>query len=94
MIERTVVNEVKALRKEYAYKDDIFSEDDNKISILKYIIKNKLNQVDQTIILLYADCQSYRKLGKKFGMSHMTIRREVMRIKNLIVQEYERTIAD
>lgn len=94
MIERTVVNEVKALRKEYAYNDDIFSEDDNKISILKYIIKNKLNQVDQTIILLYADCQSYRKLGKKFGMSHMTIRREVMRIKNLIVQEYERTIAD
>ena len=94
MTERVVMNEFKALKKEYAYSDDIFTEDDNKISLLKYIIKNKLNQVDQTIILLYADYQSYRKLGKRFGMSHMTIRKEVMRIKNLIIQEYERTIAD
>lgn len=93
MTERKVVNEFKALKKEYAYRDDIFSEDDNKISLLKYIIDKKLNQVDQTIILMYADCQSYRKLGKQFGMSHMTIRKEVVRIKNLIMKEYERIIA-
>ena len=49
------------------------------------IIDTKLSQVDKTIILLYCDCLSYRKLGKKMNLSHMTIRREVLRIKKLIL---------
>jgi DNA-directed RNA polymerase specialized sigma24 family protein len=94
MTERAVVNEYKAITREYAYNKDIFNEDDQKVNILKYIINHKLNQVDRTIILLYVDCQSYRKLGAKMGMSHMTIRREVVRIKNIIQQEYDKLIAD
>ena len=57
---------------------------------LKEIIETKLSQVDRTIILLYCDCLSYRKLGKKMRLSHMTIRRECMRIKKIILEEYER----
>lgn len=92
MSERAVVNEYKAITKEYAYKEDIFNEDEPRANILKYIIFKKLNQVDRTIILLYTDYQSYRKLGRRMGMSHMTIRTEVLRIKKIILEEYERII--
>jgi DNA-directed RNA polymerase specialized sigma24 family protein len=64
-------------------------QDDPRVSRLKEIIDKKLSQVDKTIILLYADCLSYRKLGKKMRMSHMTIRREVIRIRKIIMEEYE-----
>ena len=94
MRERSIANEFKMISKEYAYNDSIFSEDSPKVKILKKIINKYLNQVDRTIILLYIDCQSYRKLGEKMGMGHMTIRREVIRIKNLIIEQYEKLISD
>ena len=56
---------------------------------VKKIIDTKLSLADKTIILLYVDCQSYRKLGARLGVSHMTLRREVQRIKNIILKEYE-----
>ena len=54
------------------------------------IINTKLSTVDKTIILLYVDCQSYRKLGKRLGVSHMTIRRECQRIKKIILAEFNK----
>ena len=94
MTERAVANEYKQITRDYAFDNTIFNEDEPKVNALKYIINHKLNQVDRTIILLYVDCQSYRKLGEKMGMSHMTIRREVVRIKNIIQEEYDKLIAD
>jgi len=83
-----VVKEFRQIKQEYAFNPDIMCQDDPRVARLKEIIDTKLSQVDKTIILLYVDCQSYRKLGKKFNMSHMTLRREVMRIKKLILEEY------
>ena len=87
--EREVVSEFRKIRQDYAYNPDIMCEDDPRISRVKEIIDNKLSLADKTIILLYVDCQSYRKLGARLGVSHMTIRREVQRIKNIILKEYE-----
>lgn len=86
--ENEVVKEFREIRKDYAYNPDIMCQDDPKVSRLKEIIDTKLSQVDKTIILLYCDCLSYRKLGAKMNLSHMTIRREVMRIKKIILDEY------
>ena len=86
--ENEVVNEFRQIKKEYAYDPGIMCQDDPRVSRLKEIIDTKLSQVDKTIILLYCDCQSYRKLGKKMHLSHMTIRREVIRIKKIILEEY------
>jgi DNA-directed RNA polymerase specialized sigma24 family protein len=94
MTERNIVNEFKMICKDYECNNSIFNEDDEKVSILKDIINNKLERVDKTIILLYVDYQSYRKLGKTLGLDKMTIRREVLRIRDKIKAEYERTIAD
>ena len=89
MNENEVVKEYRTIKEEYAYNQDILSKDDDRVAKVKQIIDTRLSVVDKTIILLYADCQSYRKLGKKLGVSHMTIRRECMRIKKIILEEYE-----
>lgn len=80
----------KRIAPDYAYDGTIFSEDTDRVAAVKYIINNKLSQVDRTIILLYADCLSYRKLGKRLGFSHMTIQKEVRKIKKKILEEYEK----
>ena len=87
--EREVVSEFRKIRQEYTYNPDIMNEEDERLTRVKKIIDQKLSLADKTIILLYVDCQSYRKLGKRLGISHMTLRREVQRIKNIILKEYE-----
>lgn len=86
--ERELVSDYSDIKGEYAFNPDIMNPDDPRVSRLKEIINTKLSQVDKIIILLYVDCQSYRQLGKRMGLSHMTVRREVQRIKNLILKEY------
>lgn len=88
MKENEVVKEYRQIKEDYRYDPDIMCPDDPRVSRLKEIIDTKLSQVDKTIILLYCDCLSYRKLGKKMNLSHMTVRREVIRIKKIILEEY------
>lgn len=88
MREKDVVSEFRKIREDYSFNPDIMSNEDERVARLKEIINNKLSQVDRTIILMYVDCQSYRKLGKKMNLSHMTVRREIIRIKNIILEEY------
>lgn len=87
--EREVVSEFRKIRQDYTYNPDIMNEEDERLTRVKKIIDTKLSLADKTIILLYVDCQSYRKLGARLGVSHMTLRREVQRIKNIILKEYE-----
>lgn len=90
MTENEVVKEFRMIKQEYAFNPDIMSLDDPRVARLKEIIDTRLSQVDKTLILLYVDCQSYRKLGKKMGLSHMTLRREIMRIRKIIMEEYDK----
>ena len=89
MKENEVVKEYRQIKEDYKFNPDIMCTDDPRVSRIKEIIDTKLSQVDKTIILLYVDCQSYRKLGRKMNLSHMTVRREVIRIKKLILEEYK-----
>lgn len=84
-----VIAEFRKIKQEYSYNPDIMNEEDERLTRVKKIIDQKLSLADKTIILLYVDCQSYRKLGARLGVSHMTLRREVQRIKNIILKEYE-----
>ena len=79
----------KDIEAEYAHDPSIFTEDEGRVNAVKWIIDNKLNRVDKTLILLYADCLSFRKLGKRLGFSHTTVRQEIMRIKQYILEEYK-----
>lgn len=85
-----VVKEYRQIKQEYAFDPSIFNPDEPRVARLKEIIETKLSQADRTILLLYVDCQSLRKLGKKLNLSHMTCRREILRIKKIVLDEYER----
>ena len=41
----------------------------------------ELNKADKTIIILYAEYQSYREVGKILGISHTTIARFIKQIR-------------
>lgn len=84
-----VVAEFRRIKEDYSYNPDIMNDEELKVSKIKKIIDTKLSLVDKTIILLYVDCMSYRKLGARLGVSHTTIRKDVQRIKKIILTEYE-----
>ena len=80
--------EFKDIEADYKFDPSIFTVDEERVASIKYIIDNKLNRVDKTLILLYADCLSFRKMGQRLGFSHTTMRQEVKRIKDIILAEY------
>ena len=87
-----VVNDYRAIAPEYAYDGDIMTRDEDRVSRVKEIIDTRLSRVDKTLLLLYVDCQSFRKLGARLGISHMTCRKEILRIKAIILNEYAQTV--
>lgn len=87
---REAIKEYKTARSDYRFDPSIFSEDNERVARVKEIIEKELTQADRTIILLYAECGSYRKLGAMLGLSHMTARSEVMRIRKEILSRYDK----
>ena len=84
------VRAFKDIEADYKFDPSIFTEDGDRVAAVKYIIDNKLSRVDKTLILIYADCLSFRKMGKRLGFSHTTMRQEIKRIKDLILDEYNK----
>ena len=89
MKDTEVARDYKTIREDYRYDGSIFSQEPDKIARLKWIIDNRLTEVERILILLYTDCQSYRKLAKKLTLSHQTCAKEVRRIKAKIIEEYQ-----
>ena len=85
-----VVKEYRAIKAEYAFDPSVMNPDEPRVARIKEIIDTKLSQADKTILLLYVDCQSYRKVGKKLNLSHMTIRREILRIRDIVLEEFNK----
>lgn len=90
MKEEELARDYKTIREDYRYDDSIFSEEQERVARLKWIIDNRLTEVERIIILLYTECQSYRKLGEKLTLSHQTCAKEVRRIKAKILEEYNK----
>lgn len=89
MAEKDAARDYKEIRQDYAFDPDIMNDEPERVARVKYIVNNRLNQVDRTLIILYADCQSYRKLGKRLGLSHTTVAQEINRIKADIRRIYD-----
>lgn len=88
-MDREVVKEYRAVKEDYAYDPSIFNAESERVRRVKEIISTRLSVSDRTLILLYAEYRSYRKLGQRLGISHMTLRREILRIRKIILEEYE-----
>lgn len=70
---------------EEEYVDDIFADDD-KMYKLKQII-NELDDLDRSILIIYADEGSMAKAGRKFNVSAATIYTNIKRIRNIIKEK-------
>lgn len=79
-----IVRSYKQIAQDYAYQGGVFCEDTPKVRRAKWVVEHCLTPADRTIIILYAELGSYRKLGARLGMSHTTVRKEVLRIRNII----------
>lgn len=89
MKDKELARDYKTIREDYRFDPSIFSQEPERVARLKWIIDNRLTDVERILILLYIDCQSYRKLAKKLTLSHQTCAKEVRRIKDKILHEYE-----
>lgn len=65
---------------------------DARVAELLRIVNDELDAVDRTIIILYAETGSLREVGKMLGLSHMTVRKEIMRIRAEILTRYEHSV--
>lgn len=74
-------------RADYGFDPSVWNGDEERVREVKRIINEDLSTADRTIILLYTELQSLRKLGEIFGVSHATMRKEVSRIRGLIIKE-------
>ena len=83
-----VQRDYKEIRKDFDIDDSIFNAEPDKVRRIKEIVLNRLDQVERTLILLYADCGSLRDLGKRLGMSYGSVKRVLDPIKEKILKEY------
>jgi DNA-directed RNA polymerase specialized sigma subunit len=77
--------DTKALMKEYAIDDDIFSEESRKVRLTKEALW-QLSETDRLLICLYSEIQSLRKLGELLGVSRTTAYLQIKIIKEKIKQ--------
>lgn len=90
MKDKEVARSYTQLREDYRFDSSIFSQEPDKTAKVKWIIDNRLTDVERILILLYVDRQSYRKLAKELTISHQTLAKEIRRIKAKILQEYNK----
>ena len=79
-----IVRTFRQIQRDYAYNGSILCEDTPQVRRAKWVVEHCLTPADRTIIILYAELGSYRKLGARLGLSHTTVRKEVLRIRNII----------
>lgn len=67
------------------YDSDIFIDDDRMYKIKQII--NELDDLDRSILIMYADEGSMAKAGKKFNVSAATIYTNIKRIRQIIKEK-------
>ena len=87
--ETDIVRDYKDIREDYAYQADIFATEPERSARVKRIIET-LPPSDRILITMYADCQSLRKLAARLGLSHTTLRGEIVRIRATINEKYNK----
>lgn len=85
-----IVKKYRECRDDYKFDPSIFSKDDELVWKVKYILDHKLSDVEKSFLLFYAEAQSYRKMAEIMNMSHMTVKREIARLRIVIKEELKK----
>lgn len=92
-MDERIIRDYRDILKDYPLDDSIFNGEPDKVRRVKEIVINKLDQVERTLILLYADCGSLRAVGKRLGLSHQSVKKIIDEIKEKILREYYEMVA-
>lgn len=84
VMRRQITDSYKVVRQDLLHDAGIFSDEEARTRILRNYIKQHLTLPEQTIILLYAEYQSSRKVAQLLGIPRTTMQREITRIKTKI----------
>ncbi len=87
---REAVRDYKSIREDYRFDGSLFSSEPDRVARIKWVLDHRLSDVDRTLIILYCDCLSTRKLGKRLGISHSLVAKEIRRIREHVLDEYEK----
>jgi DNA-directed RNA polymerase specialized sigma24 family protein len=79
---------LREIRPDYTWDPSIFTDEDHRADAVRCIIDKRLSLAERTIILLFVDCHNYHELGRLLGLSHTTARKEVLRIRQRILDIY------
>ncbi len=88
MDENKFRRDTRDISKDFQIDDSIFNAEPDKIRRVKEIVLRRLDPVERAIILLYADCGSLRKLGKRLDLSYVSVKGIVDPIKAKILDAY------
>lgn len=75
-----ILTNLKNVMEDYKPDYSIWREDDEDMMLLKRAL-DSLEESDRIIFVLYAEWGSLRKVGKKLGVSHSIIYKNISRIK-------------
>lgn len=75
-----ILNNINKVLNEYKPDESIWREYNEDMLLLKQAMNN-LSDADRVIFVLYCEYGSLRKVGKKLGVSHSIIYKNITRIK-------------
>lgn len=75
-----IIENLKRVMEDYVPDESIWNEDDDRVLNLKRAM-NVLEESDRIIFTLYCEYGSLRKVGKRLGVSHSIIYKNIRRIK-------------
>lgn len=82
---RNIVANFKRIKEDYRPQDGVMAEDSPRIHALKGIIYRRLSVSDRTLLILYAETNSLRKVGALMGVSHQSVKNEIQRIRKEVL---------
>lgn len=85
--QETIHRCIEDLEWEYEPNNTIWDEDNNKMHHIKTIIFKDLTEMERTVLLLYSNNGSQRKVAKLLGVSPFTINGEIQKIRNKIKEK-------
>lgn len=84
-----MTDELAEMRKDYDYDGDMFSGEEQRSKVLKQIMRDRLTSDQASLLVLYINDGSYRKVGARFNIPHSTIYKELKNIINIVKHEFE-----
>lgn len=68
--------------------DRVMDDRADRVQRVEDIIRNDLDDIERTLILLYAECGTFREMERKMGVSRETLRLKVNKVREKIIKLY------